>query len=130
MGGNRKVDSRPEVALRSALHRRGHRFRKNALVQVGELRVRPDVIFPRPQVAVFLDGCFWHSCPDHGTSPRTNIPYWAEKLARNRQRDELTTSALKEAGWVVIRIWEHTPISEAVRAIEEKIGSKGVAKCK
>jgi len=115
MKGNRKVDTRPEVALRSALHRLGLRFRKQYLVHLPADRpVRIDVAFTRAKVAVFLDGCFWHGCPKHGRVPTTNSHYWPAKLERNRARDARVTSALQRDGWDVIRIWEHVPVADAV----------------
>src|SRR5262245_14625848 len=69
---NRRRDTKPEIALRSALHRRGRRFRKDVLIRAGGIRTHADVVFPRAKLAVFVDGCFWHRCPDHGTSPRSN----------------------------------------------------------
>jgi DNA mismatch endonuclease (patch repair protein) len=69
--------------------------------------VRPDIVFPRLRVAVFIDGCFWHACPDHGTQPRRNGAYWSDKLRGNVERDRLIDAALREAGWLVRRHWEH-----------------------
>lgn len=115
--GNKRSDNRLETAVRSALHRRGLRFRKDFPVRAGEIRVRPDVVFTRAHVAVFLDGCFWHSCPDHQTSPTANRSYWGPKLAANRARDLKVTEALSKSGWRVIRLWEHEPIDRCVEVI-------------
>lgn len=112
MQGNRSVDTRPEIALRSELHRLGLRFRKNQRAIEG-VRCRPDVVFRGARVAVFVDGCFWHRCPEHGTSPRANAPYWRAKLDRNVQRDRLNDLAFSNAGWTVIRVWEHEEPSSA-----------------
>jgi DNA mismatch endonuclease (patch repair protein) len=117
MRGNRRRDTRPEVLLRSLLHARGYRFRKDLAITVGGGRVRPDVVFTRQRVAVFVDGCFWHGCPDHGTSPRANSWYWAAKLRGNQERDRRVDSWLREARWVVIRIWEHEDPAHAVARI-------------
>ncbi len=119
MQGNRRRDTAPEVRLRSALHARGHRFRKDLRVVADGVAVRPDVVFPRRRVAIFLDGCFWHACPEHGTQPRSNDWYWAPKLARNVERDRRQTSALERAGWRVLRVWEHEPVDQAVARAEE-----------
>jgi DNA mismatch endonuclease (patch repair protein) len=82
------------------------------------LRCRPDIIFPKVRVAVFVDGCFWHQCPQHGTEPRTNSGYWAAKLDRNVARDRRNDAALEAAGWRVVRVWEHeSPSGGADRVV-------------
>lgn len=121
MRGNRKTDTRPEVAL-SALHRKGLRFRRNHLVALGDLSVRPDVVFQRQGVAVFVDGCFWHRCPEHGNIPRSNTGYWASKLEGNVRRDQRVSAALEHAGWEVLRFWEHESPAVAAVAVAEAIG--------
>lgn len=120
MRGNRSRDTKPEAALRSALHRRGLRFRKQ-IAPVAELRCRADIVFPRARVAVFVDGCFWHGCPLHGFVPRTNMSYWRAKLERNRARDRRDEAALKQAGWAVVRVWEHEPPEEAAARVEAAV---------
>src|SRR5690349_10044040 len=110
MRSNKRRDSKPEVALRRALHQRGWRFRVDFPIVLGEIRPRPDIAFTRRRVAVFLDGCFWHCCPEHGKPPKSNSDYWSKKLARNVQRDERDTQALRRAGWVVVRLWEHVSV--------------------
>jgi DNA mismatch endonuclease (patch repair protein) len=77
------------------------------------------VVFPRERVAVFIDGCFWHQCPDHGLRPRTNSAYWDAKIARNVERDARNNAALTDAGWIVVRIWEHEAVAAAASAIEK-----------
>lgn len=104
---NTRADTRPEVVLRSELHRLGLRFRKNHLVRLTTGRVRVDIAFTRVQLAVFVDGCFWHRCPVHGTTPKTNQDYWLPKLEANVRRDQRNNTELKEAGWSVLRFWEH-----------------------
>ena len=118
---NRKRDSRPEKRLRSLLHRKGFRFRKDLVIQLPKLRVRPDVVFTRQRVAVFVDGCFWHRCPEHGSSPNANSAYWGPKLDRNVERDRLVDERLREAGWQVIRIWEHVDPGEAADLIASSL---------
>ena len=118
MRGNRKVDTGPEVRLRSAMHRAGMRYRKSRLITADDVRVRPDVVFPRQRVAIFVDGCFWHSCPEHGTSPRANTAYWLPKLHRNVERDHLVNAALTAGGWSVVRVWEHEVAVEVHAAVE------------
>lgn len=117
MLGNRRTGTKPEVELRSALHTAGLRFRKDYRLDVSGIRVRPDVVFTRAKVAVFVDGCFWHSCPRHGTRPKRNASYWGPKLARNVARDRAQDAALSASGWTVVRVWEHETVAEAVRAV-------------
>jgi len=119
MQGNRSRDSRAEVAVRSALHRSGLRFRKHAR-PLPDLECEADAVFRPERVAVFIDGCFWHGCPEHGRRPSGNAPYWHAKLGRNVARDRRNDSLLHEAGWVVLRAWEHedpTAVAERVRAV-------------
>ena len=125
MQANRRADTQPEIRLRSALHRLGLRFRKDALVATSSRRVRVDVLFRRQRLAVFVDGCFWHGCPDHMTWPRANADWWRAKIARNTERDRQITLDLSDAGWTVIRAWEHENpdevadrVSWALRATE------------
>ena len=116
--GNPRSGTKPEEALRSALHRRGLRFRKDHALRVDDGRpIRPDVVFTRARVAVFIDGCFWHGCPQHGTTPKANSGYWGPKLARNVARDRANEQRLTAAGWRVLRIWEHTPVEEAANIV-------------
>jgi len=120
MQGNRGRDTGPEIVVRSALHAMGLRFRKNARPIKG-LRCTADVVFPRERVAVFIDGCFWHGCPEHGRVPTKNSSYWGEKLERNAARDARNTDALEAAGWTVLRHWEHERIEEVVTNIRTKV---------
>jgi DNA mismatch endonuclease (patch repair protein) len=124
MQANRRANTKPEVALRSALHRRGFRFRKDLLLRLDHgIRVRPDIVFTARKVAVFVDGCFWHVCPEHGRQPATNEWYWAPKLQRNMNRDEIVNASLQEAGWHVIRIWEHEPTATAADTVATALRS-------
>lgn len=107
MRANRRRDTQAELAVRSALHRSGLRFFVDRPIKLPARIVRPDVVFPRARVAVFIDGCFWHVCPEHGTQPRRNEAYWAPKLRRNVERDRAVDAALTQAGWHVARFWEH-----------------------
>jgi DNA mismatch endonuclease (patch repair protein) len=117
MQSNRPRNTAPEIALRSALHRAGMRFWKHRRPIQG-VRCEPDVVFPRIRLAVFVDGCFWHSCPDHATRPVANGDWWARKLEGNVARDRRNTETLQAAGWTVLRIWEHVPSPKAVEEIE------------
>jgi len=120
MKGNRKRDTKPEIAIRSALHARGLRFRKDFPIRPDDGRlIRADIVFPRSRVVVFVDGCFWHQCPVHGNSPRRNQSYWGPKLRRNVERDAETNRRLRHAGWQVVRIWEHEDPLEACLRVEE-----------
>ena len=132
MRGNPRRDTAPEIAVRKALHTRGMRFRKDLPIRVPERLVRPDIVFTRARVAVFIDGCFWHCCPVHGNIPRANTDYWQPKLARNVARDRAVDSALTAAGWVVVRAWEHEPsevvadrVEASVRAARSAMGPFG-----
>src|SRR4051794_34564989 len=117
MRGNRWRDTEPEQAVRCALHARGLRFRKRFTIRLGGRRwTQPDAVFTRARVALFLDGCFWHRCPEHGASPTSNASYWGPKLDRNVARDRDTDERLAAMGWLVVRAWEHEdPIEIADR---------------
>jgi DNA mismatch endonuclease (patch repair protein) len=117
MAAIRRRDTKPEVRLRSELHRLGYRFRKDYQVRVGGMLVRPDIAFTRRRVAIFVDGCFWHSCPEHGRRPSVNGEYWSPKLERNVQRDQEQSAALQSAGWSVLRFWEHEDVDDVLVAI-------------
>ena len=110
----RRSGTKPEVELRRELHRRGMRFR----VSHAGLPGRPDVAFTRAKIAVFVDGCFWHLCPDHGTLPRNNREWWRAKLDRNVARDRAKDAALAELGWSVVHVWEHEAPGEAADLVE------------
>ena len=112
MQSNRPRDTAPERALRSAVHALGLRYRVGARPVPG-LRRTGDLVFTRARVVVFLDGCFWHGCPDHHTVAKTNADYWADKVAQNRLRDQETNRLLADAGWAVLRVWEHEPPTDA-----------------
>jgi DNA mismatch endonuclease (patch repair protein) len=119
----RRTDTKPELALRRALHARGYRFRKDYRLDLDEgRRVRPDIAFTARRVAVFVDGCFWHACPDHGSKPSVNQGYWTPKLLRNVERDRTADAALETAGWRVVRLWEHVTLDDAVAAVVAALG--------
>lgn len=111
-----RSNTKPELSLRSQLHARGLRYRIQLKID-GLPRRRVDIAFPRQKVAIFVDGCFWHACPEHGTRPRTNREWWDWKLQRNKDRDTDTNRRLMELGWTVLRIWEHEPVDEAVEKV-------------
>lgn len=118
---NLRVDTKPEILIRSAVHRRGLRFRKDHLLRAGEIRVRPDLVFTRWKVAAFIDGCFWHRCPDHHRTPQRNIDYWIPKLQANVDRDLRVREALTANGWVVTRVWEHDDVEGAADEIASTV---------
>jgi DNA mismatch endonuclease, patch repair protein len=123
MLANRRRDTRPEVELRSRLHRDGFRFRCDYPVVTPARRVRVDIAFPKRRLAVFIDGCFWHRCPEHGQIPKANRAYWEPKLARNVQRDREIDEALQDAGWTVLRFWEHTPSTKSAAVVAAWLAS-------
>lgn len=106
MQATRRRDTPKELALRRALHRRGLRYRVDRPPIPG-MRRRADLVFTTPRVAVFVHGCFWHACPEHGTRPRANAEWWNRKLEANRLRDEDTRRQLEALGWRVVEVWEH-----------------------
>lgn len=110
-------DTVPERVLRSRLHARGLRFRLHRRVLPG-VRREVDIVFPTARVAVFIDGCFWHGCPQHASWPKSNATWWRDKLERNRRRDADTDEKLKRAGWTVLRFWEHEDPEAAAVAVE------------
>lgn len=116
MLGNRRESAR-ERALRSALHARGLRFRKD-YPPVPGLRCRVDVAFTRNRLAVFVDGCFWHRCPLHASEPKANGAYWRAKLDGNVARDHRNDLALRDAGWAVVRLWAHERIEDMADEVE------------
>ena len=117
MSRAKRRDTAPEMLLRRELHRRGRRFRVVMKVP-GNNRRTIDIAFPRQKLAVFVDGCFWHGCPEHGTSPTANSVWWQQKLAANAARDRDTDRLLYESGWSVLRIWEHVPADEDADRVE------------
>ncbi|GAB2860747.1 very short patch repair endonuclease [Lentzea nigeriaca] len=115
MRGNRSRDTTPERQLRALLHARGLRYRVSVR-PVPTLRRTADIVFPKARVAVFVDGCYWHGCPEHHRPATKNSEFWRTKISENRQRDAETNQALATHGWTVVRCWEHEdPVSAADR---------------
>lgn len=114
----RRTGTAPELALRRELHRRGWRYRVNLAPLQDLRRRRADIVFTRLRVAVFVDGCFWHACPQHATAPKANADWWRAKLEANVARDRDTDARLSERGWAVVRVWEHEPATEATDRVE------------
>ncbi|MFC4869685.1 very short patch repair endonuclease [Streptomonospora arabica] len=123
MRSNKGRDTKPEVALRRAVHAMGLRYRVSAR-PLPNTRRTADMVFTRAKVAVFLDGCFWHGCPEHHTVAATNAGFWAEKVRRTRDRDEETDRLLSEAGWVPVRVWEHEDPREAAERVAEQVKAR------
>jgi DNA mismatch endonuclease, patch repair protein len=123
MSRQRTQDTTPEMALRSELHSRGLRFRVHQR-PVSALRREADVVFRRARVAVFVDGCFWHGCPDHGTLPKRNDSFWRDKILGNQIRDVETDNKLEEEGWLVVRVWEHEPPARAADRVAAALESR------
>jgi DNA mismatch endonuclease (patch repair protein) len=114
----RERDTMPELRLRRELHRRGLRYRLDQPIVPGTRRRRVDIVFPKAKVAVFVDGCFWHGCPEHGVRRHEiNGWYWPDKIAGNRERDAETDQRLRAAGWTVVRIWEHEDLVQATARV-------------
>ena len=116
-------DTKPEVVLRSALHRLGYRFRKD-VGPVPGMRCKADIVFTKSRVCVFVDGCFWHGCPEHYRTPKKNSEWWDEKIHDNAARDTRKTRQLSDKGWSVLRIWEHDisrSLDDCVRRVEDAL---------
>lgn len=120
MQANKGRDTLPELALRRAVHARGLRYRVSTR-PLPSLRRTADMVFSRAKVAVFLDGCFWHGCPEHHTVAKANSAYWADKVETNRRRDRETDDRLLANGWLVVRIWEHEDIASAADRVEQVV---------
>lgn len=121
MRANRRRDTQPELAVRRLVHAAGLRYRVDFAPLPGDRRLRADLVFTRAKVATFVDGCFWHGCPQHHTVAKTNADFWAAKVAGNRDRDERVNALLVDAGWTVLRFWEHEDPSTVAAAIVEAV---------
>lgn len=120
MSRARRRDTAPELLIRREAHARGLRYRVDRALP-GMPRRRADMVFPRARVAVFVDGCFWHSCPQHASVPRANRQWWIDKLRRNTDRDRETDAHLEALGWTVLRFWEHEDPTLAVDVVESTV---------
>src|SRR5689334_12567225 len=123
MSRQRRRDTQPEVAIRKLLHAMGLRYRVTVPIP-GMPRRTMDIAFTRAHVAVFVDGCFWHVCPEHATSPASNPDWWTRKLTTNQSRDRATNEHLAALGWQVMRIWEHENPVEAAGRIAAVVRSE------
>lgn len=120
MRSNRRRDTGPELALRKLLHAAGLRYRVDHPLPFDHRR-KADVAFTKQQIAVFIDGCFWHGCPKHFVAPKAHSDYWSGKIRRNIARDAETTMRLEEAGWVVLRFWEHEDPQAVARQVAAQV---------
>jgi DNA mismatch endonuclease (patch repair protein) len=125
MLGNRSRDTAPELKVRRAVHAMGLRYRV-AYRPEPSLRRTADLVFTRARVAVFIDGCYWHGCPEHYIEPASNVEYWRPKIARNRERDAETTAALTSAGWRVLRYWSHEDPARVAQQIAATVRAEGL----
>jgi DNA mismatch endonuclease, patch repair protein len=123
MQSNKSRDTKPELALRRAVHALGLRYRVGTKPLTG-VRRTADLVFPTAKVAVFLDGCFWHGCPEHHTVASTNAKFWADKVSGNRARDRDTDARLEAAGWVSVRVWEHEDPVDAARRVRAVVRAR------
>lgn len=119
MQANRGRDTQPEMVVRKLLHARGLRFRVTQPLTVNRRR-RADLTFTRVSLHVFIDGCFWHGCPEHFVAPKTNDEFWRTKIAMNKERDAETNELLVAAGFRVLRFWEHEDPNEVAVTIERE----------
>ena len=111
----RRRDTKPEMAIRRSLWRLGVRYRvKNKLAG------KPDIVFPGKKLCIFIDGCFWHKCPDHFQTPKTNTDFWVLKIEGNVERDRFVNKALRDQGWKVLRFWEHD-VKASIESVIEQI---------
>lgn len=118
MQANRRRDTKPELAIRRILHARGLRYRTDVRPD-RSIRRHADIVFTKAKIAVFVDGCFWHGCPEHFIPPKANADYWAQKIEGNQKRDANTNDVLKDAGWTVLRFWEHDDPASSADRIEQ-----------
>ena len=126
MQRSKRSGTRPELARRSALHRRGLRFVVDRPVPGGNRRRRVDILLRGARIAVFVDGCFWHSCPEHCHLPKTNTSWWCLKFRGIVCRDRDTDAQLAWAGWLAVRVWEHEDPDDAAREIEQLVRDRTI----
>lgn len=123
MQGNRRRDTKPEIAVRRLVHAAGLRYRVDHR-PLKCLNRRADLVFPRQKIAVFIDGCFWHGCAEHHTVARSNETFWAEKVRRNRERDRDTDARLDADGWLILRAWEHEPPADVAQRVIDAVKAR------
>ena len=121
MKANRRSNTQPELRVRRLLHAAALRYRIDYAPDRANLRRRADIVFTRHRIAVFIDGCFWHGCPEHFIPPKANAEYWTPKIATNIRRDRDTDRRLRDAGWTVLRFWEHVDPQAAAESIIRQV---------
>ena len=124
MRRQKRTGTNPELAVRRLLHARGLRYRVDYKVPITGLPRRCDLAFTRVRVAIFVDGCYWHRCPLHSTIPKSNTEWWVAKLDANIARDRETDARLAEAGWTVVRAWEHEDPAEVADRVEAVVSER------
>lgn len=124
MSAQKRADTKLELELRHALFAAGYRYRVGYPVP-GMPRRSIDICFPRRKVAIFVDGCFWHRCPEHYVPVKNNAAWWETKLDRNVERDRDTRASMEQVGWRVVRVWEHESVDDAFGRVERMLGSVG-----
>jgi DNA mismatch endonuclease (patch repair protein) len=124
MAAVKRTNTAAEIRLRRALHASGFRYRVDYPIRLDGRLLRPDIAFTRSRVAVFIDGCFWHSCPRHGQIPATNTEFWTAKLEANTERDRRQNQLLTDAGWRVVRLWEHVSVDVGLTAVMAAVASR------
>jgi len=127
MRANRGKDTKPELELRRRLHAEGLRYRVNRPIRPGGRPIRPDIVFGPTKVAVFVDGCFWHGCPEHVTWPMNNAAFWRQKIETNRRRDAQQTVRLEAEGWCVLRFWEHDDPEASAATVVRTVRQRAAA---
>ena len=123
MQRQRRRDTSLELAIRRRLHALGYRFRVDHRLEPS-LRVRGDIVFTKRRLVVFVDGCFWHGCPEHATAPKNNAAWWREKLRANMERDRRNRDTLRELGWIVVSVWEHESVAAATQRVVEALENR------
>lgn len=124
MRGNHRRDTQPELKVRRRLHAMGLRYRVDFAPLAEHRRLRADIVFTRVRIAVFIDGCYWHGCPDHYRPATRNTEFWEGKIQGNRERDARVGSLLRDAGWTILRFWEHESPDEVAEEIAAEVRSR------
>ncbi|WP_183507762.1 MULTISPECIES: very short patch repair endonuclease [unclassified Mycolicibacterium] len=124
MQAQKTTGTKIELQVRRGLHSRGYRYRVNRRLLPDHV-FRGDIVWSGRRTVVFLDGCFWHGCPDHATAPKSNRDWWREKIQGNRERDQRVDNLLRERGWTVLRFWEHEDSAAIVEAIIQCLPAVG-----